>query len=464
MRALRSGSRGLHVLAATIVLCLAVGAGNSFLFAARAQELQQRWTSLEQAGVPPSDLAPLHERLERLESRQLGPLPYSAVSGAVFGDPLGGVEQQTEVIWQQQLASARETAYSAFGRLSLSEGGSAYLFAGEQALDEARTPADYRRLAVTFDQEAEQARLAAGDALAAISGGLVDGRPADVVDAMTALSGQAQLARTQGLPDDPGPAALAEAGRYLLLPPAQQLAEHEDVISDLHAASARLQGFLGARDRAATLLASAQDLLRQFQDLSGDGGPYPERLAQAQAALASAHDQAALDAAVAAASSLVSDLVAEISRFNLPAALTAGLSCIQGAPAKLIVVHLATQNMIVYENGCPILQSLVTTGRPGLRTDRGDFHIFSKSSPYKFVSPWPPGSPYWYHSAWVSWAMEIVSDGTYLHDAPWQPAGTFGPGSENGPYSSHGCIHVPTPVMSWLFRWAPIGTEVIVGS
>jgi len=101
---------------------------------------------------------------------------------------------------------------------------------------------------------------------------------------------------------------------------------------------------------------------------------------------------------------------------------------------------------------------------PSLVTDRGDFHIFSKSSPYKFVSPWPPGSPFWYHSAWVSWAMEIVGDGTYLHDAPWQPDGTFGPGSENGPYSSHGCIHVPSGVMRMLFSWAPIGTEVLVGS
>jgi lipoprotein-anchoring transpeptidase ErfK/SrfK len=211
-------------------------------------------------------------------------------------------------------------------------------------------------------------------------------------------------------------------------------------------------------------LVQAQDLLMQFEDLSGDGGQYPDQLAQAQATLASAHDRTGLDAAVAAAGTLVSDLQNEIARYNVPSALTAGLSCIQGAPAKLIVVHLATQNLIVYENGCPILQSLVTTGRPALRTDRGDFYIFKKSSPYKFVSPWPPGSPFWYHSAWVSWAMEIVNDGTFLHDAPWQPPGTFGPGSEDGPYSSHGCIHVPAPVMSWLFGWAPIGTEVIVGS
>src|SRR5205823_12485218 len=111
-------------------------------------------------------------------------------------------------------------------------------------------------------------------------------------------------------------------------------------------------------------LAQAQDLLRQYEDLSGDGGPYPARLAEAQAALASAHDETSLDAAVARAGALVNDLGAEIARFHLPSALTAGLTCIQGAPSKLIVVHLATQNLIVYQDGCPILQTLVTTGRP----------------------------------------------------------------------------------------------------
>jgi lipoprotein-anchoring transpeptidase ErfK/SrfK len=456
----------LPVLAAALTVCLAVGAGNTVAFGARAQDIQSRWVTLEQAGVPPSDLAPLRERLDLLEAGHVGPLPYSAVSGGLFGDPFGGVEQQTELIWEEELASARTDAYAAFGRLRLSEdtSDSAYLLAGQAALDRARTPADYRRLAITFDELADEAQASAGGELASVAGGMVDGRPADVVDAMTALSGEVDLAGSQGLPADPGPATLAEAARYLLLPIPQQLAAHEDVISDLQAASARLQGVLGARDRAAALLAQANDLLRQFEDLSGSDGGDPDRLAQAQAALTSAHDQAGLDAALSAATALVSDLQAEIARFNLPSALTAGATCIQGAPAKLIVVHLATENMFVYQDGCPILQTLVTTGRPGLRTDRGDFHVFKKSSPYKFVSPWPPGSPFWYHTAWVNWAMEIVGDGTFLHDAPWQPAGTFGPGSENGPYSSHGCIHVPTPVMSWLFGWAPIGTEVIVGS
>ena len=79
------------MLAAAIAVCFGVGAGNAVAFGAEAQELQLRWTALEQAGVPSSDLAPLRERLDRLEARRLGPLPYSAVSGGLFENPLDAV-------------------------------------------------------------------------------------------------------------------------------------------------------------------------------------------------------------------------------------------------------------------------------------------------------------------------------------------------------------------------------------
>ena len=56
------------MLAAAIAVCFGVGAGNAVAFGAEAQEVQLRWTALEQAGVPSSDLAPLREAFRRLES------------------------------------------------------------------------------------------------------------------------------------------------------------------------------------------------------------------------------------------------------------------------------------------------------------------------------------------------------------------------------------------------------------
>ena len=56
----------------------------------------------------------------------------------------------------------------------------------------------------------------------------------------------------------------------------------------------------------------------------------------------------------------------------------------------------------------------------------------------------------------------FTQNGEGLHDASWQPNSTLGPGSQNGPYASHGCIHVPLAAVRVLFDWAPIGTPVVV--
>src|SRR6266566_619880 len=35
-------------------------------------------------------------------------------------------------------------------------------------------------------------------------------------------------------------------------------------------------------------------------------------------------------------------------------------------------------------------------------------------------------------------------------------------GSQNGPFASHGCVHLPLAAVTTLFQWAPIGTPVVV--
>ena len=105
----------------------------------------------------------------------------------------------------------------------------------------------------------------------------------------------------------------------------------------------------------------------------------------------------------------------------------------------------------------------MTTGRPALPTGRGTFHIFYKSRSYHMVSPWPDGSPFHYPPTWVYNAMEFIGDGTFIHNADWQPDASYGPGSQNGPYASHGCVHVVDAPLAQLYDWAPIGTTVIVG-
>lgn len=126
---------------------------------------------------------------------------------------------------------------------------------------------------------------------------------------------------------------------------------------------------------------------------------------------------------------------------------------------KLIVVSLERQSLTAYQDGAVVLTSVVATGMPALPTPAGTFHVMSKSSPYKFVSPWPRGDQYWYPTEWVSYAMLFADDGYFLHDAPWRSV--WGPGA-NLIHGSHGCVNVPTATMASLYRWATVGTTVIV--
>ena len=130
-----------------------------------------------------------------------------------------------------------------------------------------------------------------------------------------------------------------------------------------------------------------------------------------------------------------------------------------GASGKLIVVSLATQSLTAYDNGRVVATTVVATGRPALPTLTGTFHIKAKYAPYQFVSPWPKSSPYWYASAWVKYAMLYDDGGYFIHDAPWRTV--WGPGA-NQTNGTHGCVNVPLNTMGFLYKWAPVGTTVVI--
>lgn len=128
---------------------------------------------------------------------------------------------------------------------------------------------------------------------------------------------------------------------------------------------------------------------------------------------------------------------------------------------KAVVIRLESQSLSAYRSGKLVLRTPVTTGRLALPTPVGSYSIQSRYSPYTFISPWPQGNPYYYPPTPVTWAMYFY-DNDFLHDDPAEPASAFGPGSQNGPYASHGCVHVPHDAMAFLYRWLPIGAKVIV--
>ena len=130
-------------------------------------------------------------------------------------------------------------------------------------------------------------------------------------------------------------------------------------------------------------------------------------------------------------------------------------------PLRVIEISLSKQHLWALENGKVVVSTDVTTGMPVLPTPPGTYRIMAKYSPYEFISPWGPGSPYYYDPLWVDYAMLFADGGYFIHDAWWQR--NFGPGG-NLKTGSHGCVNVPPAAMPALYRWARIGDLVVVAA
>jgi lipoprotein-anchoring transpeptidase ErfK/SrfK len=134
--------------------------------------------------------------------------------------------------------------------------------------------------------------------------------------------------------------------------------------------------------------------------------------------------------------------------------------------SKVILINISNQWMHIYQDGKQIANTPITTGRPGLDTPIGTFHVFNKQSPTTFYSMWSPGSSNYFAPTHINFALEFLYPGYFIHDSLWRH--DYGPGS-NGPHyvpgygfesGSHGCVNVPYSTMNWLYSWADVNTAV----
>jgi hypothetical protein len=124
------------------------------------------------------------------------------------------------------------------------------------------------------------------------------------------------------------------------------------------------------------------------------------------------------------------------------------------ATGKAVIVDLGDQRARMCRNGQQIRTTAVTTGASALGngTPTGTWHVYAR---VRDTTLYPAaGGAYPVHY-WMPY------DGPYgMHDSPWQ---TFAYGSSlYKTRGSHGCTHVPGPMMAWLFSWASVGTRVVV--
>lgn len=124
------------------------------------------------------------------------------------------------------------------------------------------------------------------------------------------------------------------------------------------------------------------------------------------------------------------------------------------APAggKVIDVDISRQQLVAFENGVVVFTAPVATGKDGFNTPTGTYQVYAKTEKQTMRG----------NLGGESWVVPNVPHVMYingsvaLHGAYWH--NLFGTGQR----LSHGCINLPLDSAAWLYRWAPMGTTVVV--
>ena len=439
----------------------AVAAGRHTQFNAQASTLQKEWAQDVSAGVPPANIAPLKTTLQQSADSQ-----SAWWSPHWWGDTgtslIDQLHRQTTTVWTAAMSAGRTQAQSAVNLwTTLKQQLGSYIPTDLSTaaarwpaqLASAGTPKQLQQLATSWLGDVATARTkATANQLTAqlndqVSGyGGVDGL---VKDAQGAVStAQADNLDAGNVPSliasvqndyQGGVVETADASKVV-----QQLVDADSALHSLIALNDNINALILPLEWSADQ-AAAENTPNNASLMSQFGG--------VQQAFHNATNTDELTAVQNQISTVQNAINTEL------AANVCGHSVGAG---KVLTFNLALQEGVFYQDGCVVKATPVTTGRPLLRTPSGTFSIFNKQSPFEFISPWPPSSPFYYYPSWTSWVMEFASGGYFIHDAPWEPANLYGPGSEDSSGASHGCIHVPHDVMQWLYGWTPMGTPVII--
>jgi lipoprotein-anchoring transpeptidase ErfK/SrfK len=456
MRALPVVAAGLSIgLTAAATAMTALASGRQASFAHQAAALERQWNSDMAGGEPAASLEPLRSQLGR-SSYDTAP-GWSPQWWVDTGQSLlDHLEARTAGAWTTALDAARAQAAGVF--TSWDEMATAltpYVPAQamnaeqgwQQELTAAPTPLAVEQLITLWTGDISAARTAA-----------LASQLAAEVNAYRGLNGlltQADSAVAKARHDNLDP------GQVLVLTTSlrTEMSSHADASSTMRALLTAVQS-LQSLIRLNNNVAAALPPIRYSVDQAGaervpNASSFLTQYSAIALAFRSASEASQLNLVVAHVAALQSEVATALNADQCGHSVPSG---------KAITLNLTLQEAVFYDNGCVVRATPITTGRPYLRTPTGYFHVFFKTSPFTMVSPWPHGSPFWYPTGTVTWVMEFDVGGYFLHDASWEPASMYGPGSENSYIASHGCVHIPTPVMRWAYGWTPIGTPVIISA
>jgi hypothetical protein len=123
-------------------------------------------------------------------------------------------------------------------------------------------------------------------------------------------------------------------------------------------------------------------------------------------------------------------------------------------PDKTIIIDRSDQMLYAYDGETLFTEQIISTGLNYTPTPRGTFRIFKKMPSRYMQGPLPGISEKYYDLPGVPWNMYFTEQGGAIHGAYWH--------NGFGTKWSSGYVNVPLDKMEEIYRWADIGTTVIV--
>lgn len=140
-----------------------------------------------------------------------------------------------------------------------------------------------------------------------------------------------------------------------------------------------------------------------------------------------------------------------------PSTVTRLREALNGAVAKregkYIDVDLTHQTMVLFDNGQAVGSYLISSGKRGMDTPKGEFSIHNKA-PRPWSKAYGLYMPYW---------MAFTADGKFgIHELPEWPGGYKEGANHLGHPVSHGCIRLGVGSAKEVYDWTDTGTVVLV--
>lgn len=119
---------------------------------------------------------------------------------------------------------------------------------------------------------------------------------------------------------------------------------------------------------------------------------------------------------------------------------------------KYIDLNVSAQVLSTFENGKLLGSYMVSTGKRGMDTPKGQFKVMAKK-----LRPWSGK-----YKLYMPFFMQFTGQGHGIHELPEWPGGYKEGANHLGIPVSHGCVRLGVGPAEVVYNWAEAGTPVVI--